>query len=100
MQQLFDEAISKLERALEHLPLTSPYRLGARINHALVRWDKHGDVATRLAVQTDTLPEVWRLYPTTRPARRGASPSSTAGSVITTPHASTVWLSCSESRAD
>lgn len=68
-QQRFGEALKKLERALEYFPLESPYRLGARINYALARWDMHGDVETRLEVQAETLPSVWRLYPSDAPGQ-------------------------------
>ena len=68
-RQRFDDALAKLERAMQLFPADSPYRLGAQINHALGRWDKHGDVETRLRVQAETLPEVWRLYPSDAPGQ-------------------------------
>lgn len=68
-QQRFNDALAKLERALEYFPPNSPYRVGAQINYALGRWDKHGDLGTRLQVQTDTLPDVWRLYPSDAPGQ-------------------------------
>lgn len=65
----FSEALAKLRRALDFFPPDSPYRLGAEINHALVRWDELGDVDTRFSVQTDTLPDVWRQYPSDAPGQ-------------------------------
>ena len=65
----FDNAIGRLERALEYLPLASQYRVGARINLALCRWDQRGEFHERLRTQVETLPDVWRLYPSDAPGQ-------------------------------
>lgn len=65
----FADAISKLERALEYFPEESPYRVGTRINLALARWDQNGEILTRLRTQVETLPDVWRLYPSDAPGQ-------------------------------
>lgn len=69
MASRFDDAIGKLERALEYFPEGSQYRLGARINLALCRWDQQGEFDSRLRTQIDTLPDVWRLYPSDAPGQ-------------------------------
>src|SRR5690606_35594306 len=69
MDGRFADADAKLVRALEYLPLDNQYRTGARINLALNRWDRLGDYDGRLAVQVDTLEEVWRLYPNDAPGQ-------------------------------
>lgn len=65
----YEEAIGKLERALEYFPRTSQYRVGARINLALSRWDLTGEFEDRLLTQVETLPDVWRLYPSDAPGQ-------------------------------
>ena len=65
----YDAAAGKLERALEFLPADSEYRIGCHINLALIRWDSLGDYDGRLAVQTSTLEDVWRLYPSDAPGQ-------------------------------
>lgn len=65
----FGAAIGKLERALEYFPPGSPYRVGARINLALARWDQDGELETRLRTQMETLPDTWRLYPSDAPGQ-------------------------------
>ena len=59
----------KLERALAIMPQDSPFRTAMLINLALNRWDQHGDYEGRLAAQTRTLPDVWRLYPSDAPGQ-------------------------------
>ena len=65
----FDAALARLERALEYFPLASQYRVGARINLALCRWDQNGEFHERLRTQVETLPDVWRLYPSDAPGQ-------------------------------
>lgn len=65
----FEAAILKLERALQYLPADSSYRTGCHINLALNRWDNLGDYDGRLAAQTSTLKDVWRLYPSDAPGQ-------------------------------
>lgn len=65
----FDEAAKKLELSLERLPEGSAYRSATLINLALNRWDANGDYLGRLAAQTLTLEEVWRLYPSDAPGQ-------------------------------
>lgn len=69
MAERFDDADTKLERALEYLPRDNLYRTGARINLALNRWDRHGDLDGRLVAQIETLPNVWHLYPSDAPGQ-------------------------------
>jgi len=64
-----DDAAAKLTRALQVLPHGSRYRTGAHINLALNRWDRLGDYDGRLAAQTMTLEEVWRIYPSDAPGQ-------------------------------
>lgn len=64
-----DLAAAKLKRALERLPRDNPYRTGISINLALNLWDRLGDFDGRLAAQAETLPEVWRLYPSDAPGQ-------------------------------
>lgn len=64
-----DAAILKLERALQVLPADSRFRTACHINLALNRWDGNGDYHGRLAAQTSTLKEVWRLYPSDAPGQ-------------------------------
>ena len=65
----FAAAIRKLERALQYLPADSSFRTGCHINLALNRWDSLGDYDGRLAAQTSTLEDVWRLYPSDAPGQ-------------------------------
>ncbi len=65
----FDAAAVKLERALRFLPADSKYRIGCHINLALNRWDSLGDYDGRLAAQTSTLADVWRMYPSDAPGQ-------------------------------
>lgn len=65
----FSAAIAKLERSLACLPQGSRYRTGSRINLALNRWDLYGDYDHRLFTQTETLPDVWELYPSDAPGQ-------------------------------
>jgi DNA-binding SARP family transcriptional activator len=65
----FEDAIGKLERALTYFPASSQYRVGARINLALARWDQQGEFQARLETQVATLPDVWRLYPSDAPGQ-------------------------------
>lgn len=64
-----DDAELKLRRALDRLPPGNRYRTGSYINLALNRWDRHGDYDGRLAAQTETLDEVWRVYPSDAPGQ-------------------------------
>lgn len=65
----FEAAEEQLRRALRYLPHGSPYRTGARINLALNRWDRLGDLDGRLAAQSETLEAVERLYPSDAPGQ-------------------------------
>lgn len=65
----YEAAIRKLEGALQYLPADSSYRTGCYINLALNRWDSKGDYDGRLAVQANTIGEVWRLYPSDAPGQ-------------------------------
>lgn len=69
MAARFEDAVGKLERALTYFPEDSQYRVGARINLALARWDMQGEFQARLDTQVATLPDVWRLYPSDAPGQ-------------------------------
>lgn len=69
MAARFEDAVGKLERALTYFPEGSQYRVGARINLALARWDMQGEFQARLETQVSTLPDVWRLYPSDAPGQ-------------------------------
>lgn len=62
-------ASALLERALRILPADSRFRIACHINLALNRWDSLGDYDGRLAAQTSTLADVWRLYPSDAPGQ-------------------------------
>ncbi len=59
----FEEALDRLYRARDILPVDSEFRIGVEINIAINVWDRSGDLDLRLRVQRDTLDDVLRLYP-------------------------------------
>lgn len=65
----YEEAAAKLELSLGRLPEESAFRSATLINLALNRWDVNGDYLGRVAAQTQTLEEVWRLYPSDAPGQ-------------------------------
>ena len=64
-----EAAAELLERALQVLSADSDFRIGCHINLALNRWERLGDYGGRLAVQTTTLDDAWRLYPSDAPGQ-------------------------------